>query len=268
MHRGVAASFIVLLISCAVTSYIFWSMGKARFWKRAIRRFEESDRAHPPQPGVIVFTGSSSINFWKSLAQDMSPLNVVNRGFGGSQMAHVTHYATRIVLPYSPGAVVVYAGENDLARPWSKSPETVLHDFQEFVESVQGQLPTTWIYFLSVKPTLRRWKQRLKQQRTNQLIEEFCRMRPQVQFVDVSSQMLDSRGRPRRDLFKWDGLHPSTRCYALWTSIIRPILMERFAAKESRAPNDANCSAEIELEAKQERLPTESSSAKLSPEVS
>ena len=232
MQRAVAASFIVLLISCAVASYIFWAMGKPWFWKRAIRRFEKSDRAHPPQPGVIVFTGSSSINFWKTLAQDMAPLNVVNRGFGGSQMAHVTHYATRIVLRYAPSAVVVYAGENDLARPWSKSPETVLHDFQEFVELVQGQLPTTWIYFVSVKPTPQRWSLREKQLRTNQLIEDFCRTQPQAQFVDVSTAMLDSNGKLRRDLFKWDGLHPSTQCYALWTSILRPILMERFAAHE------------------------------------
>ena len=185
-------------------------MGKAWFWKRAIRRFEESDRAHAPEPRVIVFTGSSSINFWKTLAHDMTPLTVVNRGFGGSRMEHVTHYAPRIVLPYCPSAVVVYAGENDLAWPWSKSPETVLRDFQEFVELMQGRLPTTWIYFLSVKPTPLRWKQWEKQQRTNQLIEGFCRKQPQVQFVDVSSRMLDSRGKPRRDLFNWDGLHPST----------------------------------------------------------
>jgi len=232
MQRAVAASFIVLLVSYAVWSYVFWAMGKPWFWKRAIRRFEESDTAHPPQPGVIVFTGSSSINFWKSLLHDMEALNVINRGFGGSQMAHVTYYATKIVLPYSPSAVVVYAGENDLARPWSKSPETILHDFEEFVDLVHRQLPTTWIYFLSVKPTPLRWKQWEKQRRTNQIVEDFCRAKPQMQFVDVTSAMLDSQGRPRRDLFNWDGLHPSTRCYALWTSILRPILMERFAAKE------------------------------------
>lgn len=233
MVKALAELSVVLLISCAVASYIFWSMGKAWFWKGAIRRFERNDRVQPPQPGVIVFTGSSSINFWKSLAQDMAPLNVVNRGFGGSQMAHVTHYASRIVLPYSPSAVVVYAGENDLAWPWSKTPETILYDFQEFVELVQGQLPTGWIYFLSVKPTPRRWKLRERQLRTNQLIADFCRTKPQLKFVDVSTAMLDSTGKPRRDLFKWDGLHPSGECYALWTSIIRPILMERFAAHES-----------------------------------
>jgi len=83
MPRAVAASLIVVLISCAVSGYAFWAMGKAWFWKRAIRRFDESDRTHPPQPGVIVFTGSSSINFWNSLVHDMAPLNVINRGFGG-----------------------------------------------------------------------------------------------------------------------------------------------------------------------------------------
>jgi hypothetical protein len=40
--------------------------------------------------------------------------------------------------------------------------------------------------------------------------------------------MLDSTGMPRRDLFSRDGLHPSPRCYALWQSILRPILLQRF----------------------------------------
>ena len=235
MYEAFRVSVIVLLVSCAVSACVFWAMGKTWFWRRAIRRLEDSDRAQPPQPGVIVFTGSSSINFWKNLSQDMAPLSVVNRGFGGSQMAHVTHYATKIVLPYSPSAVVVYAGENDLAWPWSKRPETVLHDFQVFVDLVHGQLPTAWIYFMSVKPTPRRWEQWERQRRTNQMIADFCRTKSQVQFVDVSTAMLNSSGKPRRELFKWDGLHPSAECYALWTSIIRPILMERFGAQRSPA---------------------------------
>ena len=127
---------------------------------------------------------------------------------------------------------MVYAGENDRAWPWSKTTETILRDFQHFVDLIHGQLPKTWIYFLSVKPTPLRWKQRGKQRQTNEIIENFCRTKPQVQFVDVGSRMLDSRGRPRRDLFNWDGLHPSAQCYAPGTSILRPILMERFAAKE------------------------------------
>jgi hypothetical protein len=89
---------------------------------------------------------------------------------------------------------------------------------------VQGQLPTAWIYFLSVKPAPLRWKHWDKQRRTNQMIEDFCQTKPQLQFVDKSSAMLDSPGQLRRDLFNWDGLHPSIRRDALWTSIVRPIL--------------------------------------------
>lgn len=228
--RGLFVSFLILLLLLFVAvRYFMWAMGKTWFWKRAIRRFEESDRLALREPGAIVFTGSSSINFWKTLAQEMAPLRVINRGFGGSHMAHVTHFATDIVLPYSPLAVVVYAGENDLCKPWLKTPETVLQDFREFVQLVHGQLPETWIYFISIKPTPLRWKVWEKQQRTNVLVEEFCRTSPRVQFIDVSHAMLDAGGKPSRDLFKWDGLHPSARCYSLWRSIIHPTLVERFA---------------------------------------
>jgi lysophospholipase L1-like esterase len=237
MRGLLPAFFAVLLVFVGLAGCLFWAMGKAWFWTRAIHRFEESDLLAPPTPGVIVFTGSSSINFWKNLAQDMAPLSVVNRGFGGSHLAHVTYYAPKIVLPYFPRAVVVYAGENDLARPWRKTPETILRDFQEFVQLVHVQLPSTSIYFISIKPTPLRWKLWAKQQVTNRIIEDFCRTKPNVQFVDVSKAMLDSSGKPRRDLFKWDGLHPSTSCYALWRSIIRPILLERFCDHQSANPS-------------------------------
>jgi len=102
MYGLLAQLSLVLLVSFAISSWVFWAMDQAWLWKRAIRRFEKSDLVDPSQPRVVVFTGSSSINFWKNLAQDMGPLNVLNRGFGGSQMAHVTRYARKIVLPHSP----------------------------------------------------------------------------------------------------------------------------------------------------------------------
>ena len=77
-------------------------------------------------------------------------------------------------------------------RPCVKSVPVarILHDFEEFVDLVHGQRPTTWIYFASLKPTPLRWKQWEKHRRTNQMIEDFCRTKPQVQFIDVSSEML------------------------------------------------------------------------------
>ena len=40
--------------------------------------------------------------------------------------------------------------------------------------------------------------------------------------------MLDERGVVRHELFRRDGLHMNAQGYALWTSIIKPVLLERF----------------------------------------
>ena len=39
----------------------------------------------------VLFFGSSSIRLWKSLAEDMAPLKVVNRGYGGAMMRDLFH---------------------------------------------------------------------------------------------------------------------------------------------------------------------------------
>lgn len=219
---------ILLLLGCVIAGYVFWSMRNAEFWESSIRKFEEADRVHPPKVGSIVFTGSSSIAFWQTLADDMKPLDVINRGFAGSQVANVNQYAGRVVILYRPRAVVLYAGENDLSWPRSKSPETVLGDFKRFVEIIHSQLPDTWIYYVSIKPSPRRWSNWEKLQKTNQLVAAFSRTQDRVQFIDVSTSMLDARGQPRRELFRGDNLHMNARGYSLWTSIIKPVLLSRF----------------------------------------
>src|ERR1700704_865171 len=75
-------------------------------WERSIRRFEKSDRISFPAPGSILFVGSSSIRFWKSLSSDMAHLSVLNRGFGGSQIHELTYYVPQIAPPYQPRAIV------------------------------------------------------------------------------------------------------------------------------------------------------------------
>ena len=230
MSKTLPRSLIILALACAcgLCAY-YWAIRKPAMFERQIATFEQADRLNPPRPGVIVFTGSSSIRFWDTLGKDMQPLDVVNRGFGGSQISQVNHYASRIVLPYQPRAVVLYAGDNDLAFPWLKSPEQVLGDFKQFVEIVHAQLPDTWIYFVSIKPSVRRWAGWQKIRKTNQLIEDYTRTQSRVQFIDVDSAMLDAQGKLRAELFRKDGLHMNAQGYAIWTSIVKPVLLDRFA---------------------------------------
>lgn len=235
MKKALRYFLALLLLSFAAAGYVLWSIGNADSWESSIRKFEAEDLAHPPKLGAILFVGSSSINFWHTLARDMEPLNVINRGFGGSQIAHVNHYAGRIVLPYRPRAIVLYAGDNDLSWPWSKSPQTVLNDFTRFVAIVHTGLPETWIYYISIKPCPARWSNWATVQQANRMIAEFASGQERVQFIDVTPPMLDAHGKVRGDLFRWDGLHLNSRGYALWTSIIKPILLERFPAEKTAA---------------------------------
>ena len=200
-------------------------------WEGAIRKFEKADRRSPAPKGIIVFTGSSSIRYWKSLKEDMAPLPVLNRGFGGSQIHQVTHYADRIVLPYQPRAVVFYAGENDMAGLYlsrKKSPSDIRDAYQGFCQKVHAALPEVPIYYISTKPPKRRLRLWPAMQEANQLVREYCASDKRLHYIDIVPAMLDAEGKPRRDLFKWDGIHLNEKGYAIWKSIVRPILVEAF----------------------------------------
>ena len=139
-------------------------------------------------------------------------------------------YAERIVVVYRPKIVVVYAGDNDLAEGSPKTPESVLSDVQKFVQIVHSKLPESWIYIISIKPSVLRWNAWPKMKQANALIQDFASKQERVQYIDVATPMFDAQGNLPRDLFVEDGLHPTPKLYAMWTAIIKPILSKRFLA--------------------------------------
>lgn len=232
LTRKTLAGLAVLTLCLAGTfsrncGFVSTALAQTQDWEPTIRNFEEQDKATPPKLGGIVFTGSSSIARWETLVDDMKPLDVINRGFGGSQYSDLNQYAKRIVVVYHPRAVVVYEGDNDLAAGSSKTPESVANDARAFVQIVHSALPETWIYILSIKPSQSRWNEWPRMKAANRMIRNFARTQKRVQYVDVASAMFDTHGKLRPDLFVEDGLHPNPKCYALWTSIIKPELVQR-----------------------------------------
>jgi lysophospholipase L1-like esterase len=190
-------------------------------WEEAIAAFEKQDRDRPPPKGAVLFVGSSSIRLW-DLPRSFPETAVINRGFGGSQLADAAHFAPRIVVKYEPRLVVLYAGDNDLAA--GKSPERVAADFRDFVEAVRKGLPEARVLFLSIKPSPRRWALREKVARANALIEAQCKRDKGLLYLDVATPLLGKDGMPRSDLFREDGLHLNANGYELWASVLLPHL--------------------------------------------
>lgn len=192
-------------------------------WEKDIAAFEASDRKNPPAKGGVLFIGSSSIRYWKTLATDFPKLEVINRGFGGSYVADSTHFAERIIFPYEPSKIVLYAGDNDIAG--GHSPEQVFSDFREFVEKVHSKLPETKIYYLAVKPSPSRWHLSPQGLEANNKIKRYARFRPKVEFIDVWSPLMKD-GRPDPALFEKDRLHINSKGYELWRDAVRKALKD------------------------------------------
>jgi lysophospholipase L1-like esterase len=195
--------------------------GKSARWEKAIAAFEDKDKESPPPHKGVVFVGSSSIRFW-NLGKSFPGVDAINRGFGGSQLADSVHFAPRIVLPYEPRTVVLYAGDNDLAA--GKTPEQVAADFAEFAKVIHAKLPKTRIVYLSIKPSIARWKIVDQGKKANELIAEKCKSDDRLTFLDVGTPILGPDGKPREELFQKDGLHLNAKGYELWTGLVKPYL--------------------------------------------
>ena len=193
-------------------------------WESTIQKFEAQDQLHPPEKNSILFIGSSSINFWSSLAQDMAPLPVINRGFGGSYMRDMAKYLDRIVLPYQPRAIVMFAGTNDTTNNDPDTADQIFEGYKTFVQRVQAVFPEIKIYYIAITPTPTRRKLWPIANEANQLISSYTQSNPNLDFIDFNHQLLDETGKPNRGLYKFDGIHPNEKGYAKWTAAIKPQL--------------------------------------------
>lgn len=199
-------------------------------WEPDIQAFEASDKNNPPPAHAVLFIGSSSIRMWTSLASDFPGYRVINRGFGGSDLDDSTAFADRIVKPYHPVAIVLYAGDNDLQG--GDTPAQVRDDFAAFVAKVRQDQPEVPIAFISIKPSVARENLLAQIAEANKLVRDWSMQQKGVAFLDVAPAMLDKNGQPRPELFKEDGLHMKPSGYALWIAQVRPWLAEHATAAE------------------------------------
>jgi len=186
-----------------------------------IARFTAWDSQNAVPANPILFVGSSSIRMWKT-HESFPQLPVVNRGFGGSHISDVIHFSDRIVLPYAPKLIVLYAGDNDVAG--RKPASQVLCDYRRFVELVHAELPQTPIVFITIKPSGSRWSLWPEMHKANNLIKSFSEKSGRLFFADLGTPLLGADGKPDDGFFLKDRLHLNAKGYRVWTKTLEPII--------------------------------------------
>jgi len=194
--------------------------GPQRF-ESEIAAFESADHKNAIPKDPILFVGSSTIRLWQT-ADAFPGLPVINRGFGGSTIADMYHFADRIVFKYNPRVIVFYSGDNDIAA--GRAPDDVFNAFRVFASKVQERLPETQLIFLSIKPSIARWKMWSKMEDVNARVKELASENKQISYIDTAPALLGADGQPQKDLFRDDGLHMSEKGYAAWNALLLPVL--------------------------------------------
>ncbi len=174
-----------------------------------------------PQRDATLCIGSSSMGLWKTIDEDLAPLEVIHRGFGGSQMSDVLVFKD-FFNRYEAARIIVYQGDNDLAQ--SSNIDSFIDQCKTFVKSMHKVRADTEIYFISIKPSVRRAARTSVYAEANARLKAFCDSDDRLHYIDIFTPMLDEAGNPRAELMAADQLHINEAAYALWTGIVRDAL--------------------------------------------
>lgn len=192
------------------------------WYENEVQRLEK-ERASLAYEPELIFYGSSSIRLWETLYDDFAPWRPLNLGFGGSTLAACVWFFDRLLTPYHPSSLIVYAGDNDLGD--GRHPEEVFIFFQQLVSRVRQHFGDIPLAYISIKPSITRWNIVDSIRYTNKIIEEEIRKTGNnLHFIDVYHRMTDNSGYPKREFLDPDGLHINDKGYALWKEIIRQYL--------------------------------------------
>ena len=160
IKRILGLSAVLLL---AVIAYLFFDIShmleKAQsedplVWASDIETFAERGLGEPES---LLFVGSSSIRFWGELAEDMTPVPVINRGFGGSKIGDVLYYADTLFRADNPRAIVIFVGTNDMTPQQTKSVDTMTARFAAMMSALRKQHPDVPVYYIAITPSPLRW---------------------------------------------------------------------------------------------------------------
>jgi lysophospholipase L1-like esterase len=220
MRRFLLPLLLLCVVSCSPLRK-YENLPEVKAWDKEIEKFEALDRTETYPDNAIIFAGSSSIKLWSTLARDMAPFPVIQRGFGGSKLSDVAVYADRIFKPHPCRAIVLFVANDIAGRAQDKSPEEVAELFKNIVKTIRKSHPETPVFWIEVTPSSSRWNAWPRIQEATSLIRKVCEKQKNTYSIRTDFAFLNETGKPKDELFVADKLHLNPSGYAVWTEIIK-----------------------------------------------
>ena len=222
--RPALSGFAAILCALSVSTLLGQAPPKPVRFQADIDRMLERDKTNPPPRDGILFIGSSIFRLWTQLGEQMTPLPVYNRAFGGSVTQDLLDRADQIVIPYRPRIIVYYCGSNDVNA--GEPAGAIIARTKLFLKIVNEKLPDTFVFYTSIQkaPDKRsRWD---VVDAVNREMQRYSHDARQLGYIDLNPLLFDRQGNLREDLFLPDKLHfrPESTAYAEFAQAVKPVL--------------------------------------------
>lgn len=197
------------------------NVGNSTYESKAVN-YEKKDIA----PYKVILGGSSSMEFWTSSKEDMDPVTTLNVGIGGTTVEHWSNYlAQRLIYPYSPRAVVLYVGINNIINN-SKTGTQTGDALKVLFDDIHSHLPDTTIYYVLINLVPGYMKYQADIEKSNSMVAEYSKGKDWMQLIDAGKDLLKETGKPNSAYFRTDGLHMTISGYSIWGKTIKDYFVE------------------------------------------
>jgi len=189
-----------------------------------IERMLAKDKTNPPPRDGILFIGSSIFRLWTGLSEQMAPLPVFNRAFGGSVTGDILEWTDRLVLPYKPRIIVYYCGSNDVSA--GESAQAILGRTKQFLKIVGEKAPNTFVYYTAIQKAPEKRDRWDVVDAVNREMERYSHQARHLGYIDLNPVLFDGKGNLREILFLPDELQfrRESTGYAQFSKVVKPIL--------------------------------------------
>ena len=185
-----------------------------------IESFRELNKQDQPD-NALLFIGSSSIRLWETLAQDMAPYPVIQRGYGGAHLRDAIFFPDALLGNHQPAMIIGFIANDIKGDVADEKPAKVKRLFKFFLKQLRERQPNVPFLWVEITPTKSRWKQWDAIAKVNKKIKAYCERTPNLYFVETAKSFLNKKGRPKTELFIEDQLHLNEAGYVVWSTLIR-----------------------------------------------